>query len=238
MKRYQPGPVWFFDLDNTLHDASTAIFPAIAANMNAFISGVLGNAAMPQVQAAANAARLHYTRRYGAALLGMVLHHQVRAADFLHAAHQFDDLHSMISSERGLARLLAALPGRKILLTNAPRRYSSAVMRHLKLKKHFSSHVAIESMTVFRHLRPKPARSLLRKMAAREGVKPARCILVEDTVANLKAARAVGMRTAWITGYLAAPPATPGLLRKRPLYVDLKLPALGGLRRRASVLLR
>jgi hypothetical protein len=33
--------VWLFDLDNTLHDASHAIFPAISANMNAYIARVL-----------------------------------------------------------------------------------------------------------------------------------------------------------------------------------------------------
>jgi putative hydrolase of the HAD superfamily len=30
--------VWLFDLDNTLHNASHAIFPAIMANMNVYIA--------------------------------------------------------------------------------------------------------------------------------------------------------------------------------------------------------
>ena len=30
--------IWLFDLDNTLHNASLAIFPEISANMNAFLS--------------------------------------------------------------------------------------------------------------------------------------------------------------------------------------------------------
>lgn len=30
--------IWLFDLDNTLHNASFAIFPEISANMNAFLS--------------------------------------------------------------------------------------------------------------------------------------------------------------------------------------------------------
>ena len=36
------SPVWLFDLDNTLHNASHAIFPAIMANMNLYIARVLG----------------------------------------------------------------------------------------------------------------------------------------------------------------------------------------------------
>lgn len=228
------GPVWFFDLDNTIHNATRAIFPAIAVNMNAYIVDVMGGAHVPGVLEAANAARVNYTERYGAALLGMMRHHDVRAADFLHKAHQFENLRTMIHAERGLARLLARLPGRKILFTNAPKLYSRAVLRHLGLQRHFADHIAIESMTVFRKLRPKPARALLRKMAARERTPPSRCILVEDTLANLKSARAVGMRTAWVTGYLGGPRTVPAALRKRPPYVDLKIPLLATLRRRGA----
>ena len=113
---------WLFDLDNTLHNASHAIFPAINANMNAFIARILGEAGVPADAEAVNAARLAYWQRYGATLLGMVKHHQVRQDDFLREAHRFDDLTTMIRAERGLARLLKRLPGRKILLTNAPSR--------------------------------------------------------------------------------------------------------------------
>jgi putative hydrolase of the HAD superfamily len=78
-----PSPVWLFDLDNTLHDASHAIFPAISANMNTYIARVLGDGVTPASQEAVDAARLGYWKRYGATLLGMIRHHRVDAADFL-----------------------------------------------------------------------------------------------------------------------------------------------------------
>jgi putative hydrolase of the HAD superfamily len=228
---------WLFDLDNTLHDASHAIFPAITANMNKAIARVLAESGAEATPEAVNAARLAYWRRYGATLLGMVRHHQVRPADFLHEAHQFDDLAAMIRAERGLGRLLARLPGRKILLTNAPRGYSQQVLRHLGLHRHFAQHVPIESMTVHRQLRPKPSRLMLRRLLARQRIAPGRAVLVEDTVSHLKGARALGMRTVWITGYLAARPgsqrhasAHPALRRGvRPGYVDVKLKSVMGL---------
>ena len=68
----------------------------------------------------ANRLRVGYTVRYGATLLGLVRHHGVDPADFLHVVHTFADLTSMLRAERGLARLVRALPGRKIVLTNAP----------------------------------------------------------------------------------------------------------------------
>lgn len=51
------SPVWLFDLDNTLHNASHAIFPAITANMNAYIARVLGGDRAPAGAVEVNAAR-------------------------------------------------------------------------------------------------------------------------------------------------------------------------------------
>jgi putative hydrolase of the HAD superfamily len=222
---------WLFDLDNTLHDASHAIFPAINRNMNAYIAQVLGGSGAPAGSDEVNAVRLVYLRRYGATLLGMVKHHQVSPEEFLREAHRFDDLHTMIRAERGLGRLLKRLPGRKILLTNAPRRYSHDVLRHLGLHRHFARHIPIETMYVHRRLRPKPSKALLRKLVAREGTSPRRCILVEDTADTLKAARALGMRTVWVTRYLATHPNLQqpaggdwtAKLSKCPAYVDVKV---------------
>jgi len=226
-----PSPIWLFDLDNTLHNASHAIFPAINANMNAFMAKVLGDGENPADPETVNAARLAYWKRYGATLLGMVRHHNVRMDDFLREAHLFDDLAGMIRAERGLGRLLRRLPGRKILLTNAPHRYSHDVMRHLGLHRHFAKHIPIESMRVHGQLRPKPSKQLLRKLLARERVAAHRCILVEDTADNLKAAKALGMRTAWVTQYLASSPNLRQLaagrqiprFTKRPIFVDVKV---------------
>jgi len=219
--------LWLFDLDNTLHDASHAIFPAIHDNMNAFMARTLGSGGVDADAATVNAARETYWRRYGATLLGLVKHHQVRPEDFLREAHRFDDLLGMIRAERGLISLLKRLPGRKILLTNAPLRYSGDVLRHLRLQRHFGKHISIESMHVHRQLRPKPSRHLLRQLLAREKVAARRCVLVEDTVGTLKAAKWVGMRTAWVTQYLA----DQSNVIKRPKYVDVKVKSVRQLAR-------
>jgi putative hydrolase of the HAD superfamily len=223
----RPSPLWLFDLDNTLHDASHAIFPIISANMNIYLARVLGDGSTPASPEAVNAARLDYWKRYGATLLGMIKHHQVSAADFLRETHDLGDLRQMIRAERGLGQLLKRLPGRKILLTNAPVRYSTDVMRHLGLRRHFMHHVAIENMRVHGQLRPKPSKLMLRRLLRKHGASARRCILVEDTLANLRSARQLGVRTVWVTQYLrtsdpigAAP--LPRML-KRPAYVDVKV---------------
>lgn len=222
---------WIFDLDNTLHDASHAIFPAINTNMNTYIANVLGGANGPADIAAVNAVRVEYWKRYGATLLGMVKHHQVKAEDFLREAHAFDDLTSMIRTERGLKRLLRRLPGKKILLTNAPHRYAHDVLRHIGLHRHFAKHLPIESMHVHRRLRPKPSKALLRKVLARERLVARQSVLVEDSLENLKAAKALRMHTVWVTQYLPGKPQAKidtGALAtlaatRHPAYVDVKV---------------
>jgi putative hydrolase of the HAD superfamily len=197
--------VWLFDLDNTLHDASHAIFPAINRRMTAYVARVLGSD-----METASRVRTDYWKRYGATLLGMIRHHGVDPAEFLREAHDFPELPDMVRVRRGLAPLLAALPGRKILLTNAPEAYARDVLRIAGIARHFERVVAIEQMWVHKHLRPKPDRRMLRRLLAELGIAPSRAVLVEDTVSHLKRYAGLGIRTAWVTGYLRSiAPARP-----------------------------
>lgn len=189
--------VWLFDLDNTLHDASHAIFPAINRLMTAYVARVLGSD-----EATASRVRVEYWQRYGATLLGMIRHHQVDPADFLRAAHDFPELAEMVRVRRGLVAALRKLPGRKILVTNAPRDYARAVMAVAGIDRCFERVVAIEDMWVHGHLRPKPDRRMMRRLLAQTGVSARRVVLVEDTLSHLKHYAALGIRTAWVTGFL------------------------------------
>jgi putative hydrolase of the HAD superfamily len=186
-------PVWLFDLDNTLHDASHAIFGAIDRRMTDYVERELG---LDRTEA--NRLRTHYWHRYGATLLGLVRHHRIDPHHFLRETHDFE-VAELLRAERGLAQLLARLPGRKLLLTNAPLAYAGAVLRELSLHPCFSSRYTIERMRLHGTFRPKPSRQMLRAMLARERIPPTAAILVEDTLANLKAARALGLRTVLIT---------------------------------------
>ena len=97
---------------------------------------------------------------------------------------------------------LARLPGRKVILTNAPRAYAMRVLNTLRLAPFFDGVITIEDMTMFGALRPKPDARMLRRVAVRLRVAPSRCVLVEDTLVHLKAARSIGMRTVWMQRYL------------------------------------
>ncbi len=198
--------------------------------MNVFIARVLGDGVTPASKEAVDAARIGYWKRYGATLLGMIKHHNVSPAEFLHQTHDLHDLRALMRFERNVGRMLARLPGRKILLTNAPARYSSDVVRHLGLRRHFSHHIAIEDMHVHGRLRPKPSKLMLRRLLRKHGVSPRRCILVEDTLDNLRTAHQLGVRTVWVTQYLRrvdpSGSATLPRMLKRPAFVDVKVKSL------------
>ncbi len=199
--RRAPGRrTWLFDLDNTLHDAGLAAFGPTNQAMTDYIAEHLG--LDPQ---AASALRQHYWDRYGATLLGLVRHHGVQAAHFLHHTHQLPDLEARLRTSSHDRAALARLPGRKVLLTNAPRVYALRVLAALRMTRCFDAVVSIEDMRLFGHWRPKPDTRMFRRLAVCLKTPPSRCVLVEDTLMHQRGARRVGMKTAWMQRYLRAP---------------------------------
>ncbi|MFN3564748.1 MAG: pyrimidine 5'-nucleotidase [Burkholderiaceae bacterium] len=219
--------VWFFDLDDTLHDASHAIFGAIDRRMTEYVATHLDVDARD-----ADRLRLTYWRRYGATMLGLARHHAVDPHHFLRVTHDFD-VAALLRAERGLARLLARMPGRKVLLTNAPERYAHAVLRELALHPHIGARYTIERMRVHGDFRPKPSRAMLRHILARERIPAHRAVMVDDSASNLKAARVVGFRTVLVTRRTA----TCGARRTgRAVYVGLRVRSVLDLPRRLAFL--
>jgi len=235
------APIWLFDLDNTLHDASGAAFGEMHVAIGDYVVEHVGVS-----REEADRLREKYWLRYGATLLGLVRHHGVRAAHFLDETHRLPGLEERLRTSTHDRAALARLPGRKFILTNAPRAYAMRVLRRLRLLRHFDDVITIEDMTMFGSLRPKPDARMLRRVAARLDVMPSRCVLVEDTLAHLKAARSIGMRTVWMrryvgdrfrgsshgtvtSGFRAAP--RPRRACPKPLYLYAKIGALRHLAR-------
>jgi len=236
-----PGRVWLFDLDNTLHDASHASFPQMHLAIGEYVVGELGVSVDE-----ANALRQKYWRRYGATLLGLVRHHGVRAGHFLEETHRMPGMEDRLRTSAHDRAALARLPGRKIILTNAPRDYAFRVLHALGLARHFEAVITIEDMTMFGSLRPKPDARMLRRVVARLRVPASRCVLVEDMLDNVKAARAVGMRGIWMQRYVdgrfrghfgsggnagAKTAPTTGRKCPKPAYLYAKIGALRSLHR-------
>jgi putative hydrolase of the HAD superfamily len=194
---------WLFDLDNTLHNASPHIFPQINRSMREYIERHLG-----VDEHEATRIRQTYWDRYGATLTGLMRHHGTDPRHFLWETHQFDDLPRMVVFERGLKAMLARLPGRKIIFSNAPRHYTDAILRLADIRHEFAAVYSIEQL----RFKPKPAVSGFLRILQREGLEAKNCIMVEDSLANLVTARKLGMKTVWVSAGL-----------RRSVHVDVRL---------------
>ncbi|MCX7891023.1 MAG: pyrimidine 5'-nucleotidase [Burkholderiales bacterium] len=211
-------PAWIFDLDNTLHDASPHVFPHINRSMTAYLREHLA-----LDDAAANELRLRYWRRYGATLLGLMRHHGTDPHHFLWHTHQFPELERMVVADTAALAAIRRLPGRKILFSNSPVHYAEAVVRVLGLESWFDALYAIEHV----RFEPKPSPAAFRRLLRAERLPPERAVMVEDSLANLRTAKRLGMKTVWVT-------REP----RSPAYVDVRVASVGALRRLADDLAR
>jgi len=180
---------WIFDLDNTLHDASPHIFPHINRSMTAYLQQHL-----QLDEAEANELRVLYWRRYGATLSGLMRHHGTDPGHFLWHTHQFPDLSQMLLREPRLRHVLKNLPGRKVVFSNAPQHYAHAVLKLLRVSELFDDVIAMEHT----RFRPKPDNYGFMRLLKKHRVKAPQCVMVEDSLENLSAAKRLGMGTVWV----------------------------------------
>jgi putative hydrolase of the HAD superfamily len=188
---------WLFDLDNTLHDADAHIFPRLGHAMREYIGRLLN-----LDEAQAGELRMRYRKRYGATLLGLMRHHGVDPRDFLRQTHQFHDLASMVVAERGLKAMLERLPGRKIIFSNAPLHYARRILAITGIGGCFDAIYSIERL----RFRPKPSTQSFLRLLRAERLAAHTCIMVEDSLPNLRTAKRLGMTTVWVHPGTRRPP--------------------------------
>ncbi len=229
-RRRRARRVWLFDLDDTLHDASHA-----RRCRDLHVSFGRVHPAAPAADAAKSPMRCAAATGSATAprCSGLVKHHGVDAAHFLHHTHLLPGLEAAV---RGHAHDLAALKrlrGRKFILTNAPRAYALACARrarHRPLLRRPDQRS--RTCTCSASCGPSPTRACCAGWSPRLRVPASRCVLVEDTLQHQKSARRVGMSTVWMQRWTRAA-AKPGVrFSMQPAYVDVKARHLRVLERR------
>jgi putative hydrolase of the HAD superfamily len=178
--------IWIFDLDDTLHDASSKIFPSINQSMTAYVSQKLQISHQD-----AHNLRDHYWKVYGATLKGMMENHGVDPKEFLLNTHDAEELSKFVKQSHSLKNTLKKIKGQKIVFTNAPLHYAIAIIKSLNIQKYFSAVYSIEST----QYNPKPSIYAFRKILRQLGKKGHQCVMVEDDLANLKTAYKIGIQT-------------------------------------------
>ena len=128
--------VWIFDLDNTLYPVDCDLGAQLGQRMGEFVAQYLN---LPLEQA--RVVQKHYFHTHGTTLRGLMLEHDVEPGDYLDYVHDLDL--SGIPIDDRLSQALDALPGRKVVYTNATTEHARRVVGHLGIQHHFDGYFDI-----------------------------------------------------------------------------------------------
>jgi putative hydrolase of the HAD superfamily len=175
---------WVFDLDNTLYDPRLRLFDQIDTRITAYVMRVTGAA-----EAEADRLRRDYWHEHGTTLAGLMAHHGVEPEGYMTEVHDIDV--SVLAPDPALRAGIAALPGRRIVHTNASAPYAERVLEARGLRDLFHAVYGVEHSAY----RPKPHREAHEAVLSAAGIAPARAAMFEDDPRNLTAPHAMGMCT-------------------------------------------
>jgi putative hydrolase of the HAD superfamily len=177
-----------FDLDDTLYPQDCGLWSAIGQRINLYMIERLGMSPQEVTQR-----REAYLRAFGTTLHGLRRDFNIDPADYLDFAHDLP-LEDYLRPDPELETMLAALPQRKSIFTNADAKHAQRVLNRLGIAHHFDVVVDILKLDMAHKPRPEAYQVLLASL----GAPAADCVFVEDSLRNLAPARALGMRTIWI----------------------------------------
>lgn len=178
---------WVFDLDNTLYPPRYRLFDQIEVRMTDWVMQAIGVG-----RTEANRLRQHYWDTYGTTLAGLMREHNVDPAPYLTHVHDID--FSSLPADPDLAKSIAALPGRRIVYTNACAPYAHKVLAARGLTGLFDAVYGVEHAG----FRPKPERAAFETIFAIDDLNPATAAMFEDDPRNLAAPHLMGMKTVFV----------------------------------------
>ena len=177
--------VWVFDLDNTLYPAGSPVWPLIDERITRWLADLMGIDGLT-----ARGLQKYYYRRYGTTLKGLIEDHAIAPEAFLSFVHDID--RSTLAPNPALVEAIAALPGRKLILTNGSQDHALRTVEQLGFAK--TGFEAVFDI-VAADLVPKPEASTYDRFFKRHDVDPRRAAMVEDLVKNLRVPHERGMAT-------------------------------------------
>lgn len=190
MQHPDPAPAfrhvtsWVFDLDNTLYDPSIRLFDQIERKMVDYVMRSL------RVERdTANRLRREFWATYGTTLAGLMEKHGVAPDPFLEDVHDID--FSALQPDPLLSARIAALPGRRIVYTNATVPYARAVLEARGMTPLFDAVYGVQEAGYL----PKPRREAFETIFTLDALPTQTAAMFEDDPRNLAAPHAMGMQT-------------------------------------------
>jgi putative hydrolase of the HAD superfamily len=195
---------WIFDLDLTLYGPEHNIMEQVRDRIALFVEDYFDIDSE-----AAHKIRHAYWKSYGTTLGGLMAEHGVDLHAYLDFVHDVD--FALLKPCDRLRAGIEALPGRKLIFTNADAPYAERVLAARGLEGLFEGLYDIHQME---HV-PKPKPESYERFCGHFGIDPKRALFIEDSAHNLEPAKAMGMATVWINHV-----TDPQSASERPEYVD------------------
>jgi putative hydrolase of the HAD superfamily len=183
-ERFAHIDTWVFDLDNTLYPSDCDLWPKIDARITLFLAHLFGLDGL-----SARALQKYYYLRHGTTLRGLMIDHNIVAEEFLNFVHDIDRT-SLVPNEL-LAAAIAALPGRKLILTNGSRHHATQTAMALGIHDMFEDIFDIVAADFL----PKPQAETYDRFFDKHAINPKQACMFEDLAQNLLVPHARGMTT-------------------------------------------
>lgn len=177
-----------FDLDNTLYPPERDLFSLIDVRINDYMERVV-RIDPDQV----DGLRRRYWKDYGATLQGLVRHFAIDPEDYLDYVHQVD-VHERLKPHPELRKAIEKLPQTSYIFTNGSREHAENVLDALGLQNLFAGIFDIRVAAY----QPKPNRDPYNSVLQQLKVNAQDCGMIEDSLANLRTAKQLGMTTIFV----------------------------------------
>ncbi|MDL1911360.1 pyrimidine 5'-nucleotidase [Chloroflexi bacterium CFX6] len=174
----------FFDLDDTLYPSSTGLWNALKERMNLYMRDRVG---IPEEDIPV--LREQYFKMYGTTLRGLQARHNVDAQDFLAFVHDVP-LGDYLTPDPIQRRVIASLPTRNLIFTNADVHHARRVLAALELDDLFEFIVDINELSPY--CKPMPESFAIAQELADEP-DPRKCVMIDDLSRTTRAALDAGM---------------------------------------------
>ena len=174
----------FFDLDDTLYPADCGLWPVIRDRIGLFMVEQLNISSeeMPGL-------RRTLFEQYGTTLRGLQHQFSFSVSDFLAFVHDVP-LSKYLKPDPELKLVLAKLPVRKYIFTNADVNHAKRVLKALDLEDCFEGIIDVVAMNPY--CKPMPASFKIAMQTAGE-LDPSRCVMIDDIHRTTRAARELGL---------------------------------------------
>ena len=181
---------WIFDLDNTIYDIRSGLFIKISERITEYIMKFLSI-----TREEASFVRSEMYRKYGLTLTGLMREYEIDPDEYLDFIH--DVSHPELKYEKQLKLDLKNLSGRKFIYTNASQDHAKKILSVMGIEAEFEKILDIKATQYV----PKPDPKSYDIMLKSFGILPNQIessIFIEDTAKNLKPAKLLGLKTAWM----------------------------------------